>query len=202
MGGQVSALSPEDLEELQSESGCRPLMSYFTLQFLRGPSRNSTNGSRDWTRTVAASSPPPTSPPSLRCPYPPAARLNQQFSVNLLSSRIAALFSHLNFRQFIQLLAPFNIEVPISPERSKQNRDSPPPTLPPHPRVLFKLFDVDDDGFVGEGDVKAILLLLVGKANPFSDDQISHTARKTIIEFDDDGDGKLDRKEFDCVRVK
>ncbi|KIO30952.1 hypothetical protein M407DRAFT_20075 [Tulasnella calospora MUT 4182] len=60
-------------------------------------------------------------------------------------------------------------------------------TLPP--KVAFKVYDIDRDGYILNGELFFVLKMIVG--NNVKDTQLQQTMDKTIIEANKDGDGKL-----------
>jgi serine/threonine-protein phosphatase 2B regulatory subunit len=64
-------------------------------------------------------------------------------------------------------------------------------TLPP---VAFKVYDMDRDGAISNGELFLVLKMMVG--NNLKDQQLQQIVDKTIMEADKDGDGKLDFAEF------
>ncbi|OJT13193.1 Calcineurin subunit B [Trametes pubescens] len=79
------------------------------------------------------------------------------------------------------------------------------PPLPPHflgdqpltripLLVAFKVYDMDRDGFISNGELFLVLKMMVG--NNLKDGQLQQIVDKTIMEADKDGDGKLSFDEF------
>uniref|UniRef100_A0A7S1KQU8 EF-hand domain-containing protein n=1 Tax=Percolomonas cosmopolitus TaxID=63605 RepID=A0A7S1KQU8_9EUKA len=60
--------------------------------------------------------------------------------------------------------------------------------------VLFKVYDIDNDGFISNGELFLVLKMMVG--NNLSDEQLQQIVDKTILEGDLDGDGKISFEEF------
>lgn len=67
-----------------------------------------------------------------------------------------------------------------------------------HAPVLFRVYDVDEDGKIGEKDLEQMLKLLVG--SHVSDAQRMSVVAQTIQAYDNDGDGCLSFEEFQAVR--
>ena len=63
----------------------------------------------------------------------------------------------------------------------------------PHP-VAFKVYDMDRDGYISNGELFLVLKMMVG--NNLKDGQLQQIVDKTIMEADKDGDGKLSFDEF------
>ena len=57
--------------------------------------------------------------------------------------------------------------------------------------VAFKVYDMDRDGYISNGELYIVLKMMVG--NNLRDQQI---VDKTIMEGDKDGDGRLSFDEF------
>ncbi|TFY63544.1 hypothetical protein EVG20_g6276 [Dentipellis fragilis] len=60
--------------------------------------------------------------------------------------------------------------------------------------VAFKVYDMDRDGFISNGELFLVLKMMVG--NNLKDPQLQEIVDKTIMEADKDGDGKLSFDEF------
>lgn len=70
--------------------------------------------------------------------------------------------------------------------------------------VAFRVYDVDRDGFISNGELFQVLKMMVG--SNLKDTQLQQIVDKTILFHDKDGDGKISFKEFcdvsffkDCV---
>ncbi|ODV84731.1 hypothetical protein CANARDRAFT_28876 [[Candida] arabinofermentans NRRL YB-2248] len=61
-------------------------------------------------------------------------------------------------------------------------------------RFLFKVYDIDDDGYISNGELFLVLRMMV--ANSLTDVQLQQLVDRTIMESDKDGDGKLSFEEF------
>lgn len=61
-------------------------------------------------------------------------------------------------------------------------------------RFAFKIYDIDRDGFVGNGELFIVMKMMVGKN--LKDEELQQIVDKTIMEADEDGDGKLSFEEF------
>eukprot|EP00049_Salpingoeca_infusionum_P014096 m.262675 g.262675 ORF g.262675 m.262675 type:complete len:203 (+) comp15595_c0_seq7:3451-4059(+) len=61
----------------------------------------------------------------------------------------------------------------------------------------FKIYDVDCDGFISNGELFQVLKLMVG--SNLKDAQLQQIVDKTIIYADKDGDGKVSFEEFCAV---
>lgn len=60
--------------------------------------------------------------------------------------------------------------------------------------VAFKVYDMDRDGFISNGELFLVLKMMVG--NNLKDNQLQQIVDKTIMEADKDGDGKISFDEF------
>lgn len=58
----------------------------------------------------------------------------------------------------------------------------------------FKVYDIDRDGFISNGELFIVLKMMVG--NNLKDQQLQQIVDKTIMEADLDGDGKINFDEF------
>jgi serine/threonine-protein phosphatase 2B regulatory subunit len=60
--------------------------------------------------------------------------------------------------------------------------------------VAFKIYDIDNDGYISNGELFTVLKGMVG--DNLNDVQLQQIVDKTIIDADKDGDGKLSKEEF------
>ena len=65
--------------------------------------------------------------------------------------------------------------------------------------VAFKIYDIDRDGFISNGELFQVLKMMVG--NNLKDTQLQQIVDKTIINADTDGDGKISFEEFCAVSI-
>lgn len=63
--------------------------------------------------------------------------------------------------------------------------------------VAFKVYDIDRDGYISNGELFLVLKMMVG--NNLKDQQLQQIVDKTIMEADTDGDGKIDFEEFKAM---
>ena len=63
--------------------------------------------------------------------------------------------------------------------------------------VAFKIYDMDKDGYISNGELYQVLKMMVG--NNLKDHQLQQIVDKTIIHADTDGDGKISFEEFCAV---
>ncbi|ODV94803.1 hypothetical protein PACTADRAFT_76410 [Pachysolen tannophilus NRRL Y-2460] len=59
---------------------------------------------------------------------------------------------------------------------------------------IFKIYDIDRDGVISNGELFLVLKMMVGKN--LEDEQLQQIVDKTIMENDKDGDGTLSFEEF------
>lgn len=61
----------------------------------------------------------------------------------------------------------------------------------------FKIYDIDNDGYISNGELYQVLKLMVG--SNLKDIQLQQIVDKTIVYADRDGDGRLSFEEFCAV---
>ncbi|QPG76386.1 Calcineurin subunit B [Brettanomyces nanus] len=61
-------------------------------------------------------------------------------------------------------------------------------------KFLFKVYDIDNDGYISNGELFLVLRMMV--ASSLTDIQLQQLVDRTIMESDDDGDGRLSFEEF------
>mmetsp|Transcript_22570 Transcript_22570/g.38721 ORF Transcript_22570/g.38721 Transcript_22570/m.38721 type:complete len:179 (-) Transcript_22570:400-936(-) len=83
-----------------------------------------------------------------------------------------------NFKEFVQALSIFSVHA------DKEDKL----------KFAFKIYDVDEDGYISNGELFTVLKLMVG--DNLNDTQLQQVVDKTIIEADKDRDGKLSFEEF------
>ncbi|XP_061163265.1 calcineurin subunit B type 1 [Saccostrea cucullata] len=64
-------------------------------------------------------------------------------------------------------------------------------------RFAFKIYDMDKDGYISNGELFQVLKMMVG--NNLKDTQLQQIVDKTITHADTDGDGKISFEEFCAV---
>ncbi|EIW68813.1 hypothetical protein TREMEDRAFT_74178 [Tremella mesenterica DSM 1558] len=106
-----------------------------------------------------------------------------QIANNPLAHRMIAIFDEdgsgtVDFQEFVGGLSAFS---------SKGGREE-------KLRFAFKVYDMDRDGFISNGELYLVLKQMVG--NNLKDQQLQQIVDKTIMEADKDGDGKLSFEEF------
>lgn len=102
---------------------------------------------------------------------------------NPLATRLIEIFDDdgngtVDFEEFITGLNAFS---------SKGNKDE-------KLRFAFKVYDIDRDGYLSNGELFIVLKMMVG--NNLKDGQLQQIVDKTIMEADQDGDGKISFEEF------
>lgn len=61
-------------------------------------------------------------------------------------------------------------------------------------KFAFKVYDIDRDGYISNGELFIVLKMMVG--SNLKDQQLQQIVDKTIMEADKDGDGKISFEEF------
>ncbi|KAI0922023.1 Calcineurin subunit B [Taiwanofungus camphoratus] len=106
-----------------------------------------------------------------------------QIANNPLASRLIAIFDEdgggsVDFQEFVGGLSAFS---------SRGGREE-------KLRFAFKVYDMDRDGYISNGELFLVLKMMVG--NNLKDGQLQQIVDKTIMEADRDGDGRLSFEEF------
>jgi len=104
-------------------------------------------------------------------------------ATNPLASRMIAIFDEdgggtVEFQEFVGGLSAFS---------GRGGREE-------KLKFAFKVYDMDRDGFISNGELFLVLKMMVG--NNLKDQQLQQIVDKTIMEADQDGDGKLNFAEF------
>jgi len=60
--------------------------------------------------------------------------------------------------------------------------------------VLFEIYDTNGDGFLDKSDMFILMKMMIG--NELSEQQIAEIVDKTLLDLDEDKDGKLNFDEF------
>ncbi|KAH7032909.1 calcineurin regulatory beta sub-unit [Microdochium trichocladiopsis] len=106
-----------------------------------------------------------------------------QISSNPLATRMIAIFDEdgggdVDFEEFVSGLSAFS---------SKGNKEQ-------KLQFAFKVYDIDRDGYISNGELFIVLKMMVG--SNLKDQQLQQIVDKTIMEADLDGDGKISFQEF------
>lgn len=99
------------------------------------------------------------------------------------TSRMIAIFDEdgggdVDFQEFVSGLSAFS---------SKGNKDQ-------KLQFAFKVYDIDRDGYISNGELFIVLKMMVG--NNLKDQQLQQIVDKTIMEADLDNDGRISFEEF------
>lgn len=102
---------------------------------------------------------------------------------NPLVQRVIDIFDtdgngEVDFKEFIEGISQFSVK---GDKESKL-------------RFAFKIYDMDKDGYISNGELFQVLKMMVG--NNLRDTQLQQIVDKTIIHADTDGDGKISFEEF------
>merc|ERR1712087_60190 len=102
---------------------------------------------------------------------------------NPLVQRVIEIFDddcngEVDFKEFIQGVSQFSVK---GDKNSKL-------------RFAFKIYDIDNDGYISNGELFQVLKMMVG--NNLKDTQLQQIVDKTILFADKDGDGKISFEEF------
>mmetsp|Transcript_7500 Transcript_7500/g.10304 ORF Transcript_7500/g.10304 Transcript_7500/m.10304 type:complete len:181 (-) Transcript_7500:186-728(-) len=105
---------------------------------------------------------------------------------NPLVRRVVATFDDdkngiIDFTEFIKNLSIFASKSADGKEEEKT-------------KFAFRMYDVNNDGYISNGDLFKILKIMVG--NNLTDTQLQQLVDRTIIQGDKDKDGKLSFDEF------
>ncbi|CAG8542330.1 12173_t:CDS:2 [Ambispora gerdemannii] len=111
-----------------------------------------------------------------------------QIASNPLASRMIAIFDEdgggdVDFKEFLSGLSAFSV---------KGKKDD-------KLRFAFKVYDMDRDGYISNGELFLVLKMMVG--NNLKDNQLQQIVDKTIMEADKDMDGKISFEEF-CSMIE
>ncbi|KAL8734934.1 MAG: hypothetical protein Q9166_001286 [cf. Caloplaca sp. 2 TL-2023] len=106
-----------------------------------------------------------------------------QVSSNPLATRMIAIFDEdgggdVDFQEFVSGLSAFS---------SKGNKEE-------KLHFAFKVYDIDRDGYISNGELFIVLKMMVG--SNLKDQQLQQIVDKTIMEADKDRDGKISFEEF------
>jgi len=107
----------------------------------------------------------------------------QELTQNPLVERVITIFDEdgdgeIDFKEFLKGVSMFT----SSDDRQKKLE------------FAFKIYDIDKDGFISNGELFQVLKVMVGEN--LKDQQLQQIVDKTIIYADKDGDGRVSFKEF------
>merc|ERR1712123_190747 len=102
---------------------------------------------------------------------------------NPLVQRVIEIFDddqngEVDFKEFIQGVSQFSV---------KGDKDT-------KLRFAFRIYDIDNDGYISNGELFQVLKMMVG--NNLKETQLQQIVDKTILFADKDGDGKINFEEF------
>ncbi|TYJ56282.1 calcineurin subunit B [Cryptococcus floricola] len=125
-----------------------------------------------------------------------------QIANNPLAHRMIAIFDEdgsgtVDFQEFVGGLSAFSSKGGRDEKLRSCSPSLPPFNLSPSHTVAFKVYDMDRDGFISNGELYLVLKQMVG--NNLKDQQLQQIVDKTIMEADKDGDGKLSFEEFTAM---
>jgi len=105
---------------------------------------------------------------------------------NPLVQRVIDIFDadgngEIDFREFIEGISQFSVK---GDKEAKL-------------KFAFKIYDIDRDGYISNGELFAVLKMMVG--GNLKDTQLQQIVDKTIIYADKDNDGKISFEEFSAV---
>eukprot|EP01125_Pyxidicula_operculata_P000397 TRINITY_DN10428_c0_g1_i1.p1 TRINITY_DN10428_c0_g1~~TRINITY_DN10428_c0_g1_i1.p1 ORF type:complete len:182 (-),score=23.66 TRINITY_DN10428_c0_g1_i1:19-564(-) len=106
-----------------------------------------------------------------------------ELAVNPLLVRVIQIFdenkdNQVQFTEFIKALSVF------SENGNKEQKL----------KFAFQVYDIDADGFISNGELFQVLKMMVG--NNLTEVQLQQIVDKTILEADEDKDGKISYEEF------
>lgn len=90
-------------------------------------------------------------------------------------------------------LLPLWMDEPLSLTRRRRLQGDKESKL----RFAFRIYDMDNDGFISNGELFQVLKMMVG--NNLRDAQLQQIVDKTILYADKDKDGKINFEEFCSV---
>jgi serine/threonine-protein phosphatase 2B regulatory subunit len=106
-----------------------------------------------------------------------------ELAVNPLLERVISIFdtnkdNEVEFKEFIGALSIFS---------DKGNKEG-------KLKFAFQVYDIDGDGFISNGELFQVLKMMVG--SNLNDIQLQQIVDKTILEGDQDKDGRISFEEF------
>merc|ERR1711963_148206 len=102
---------------------------------------------------------------------------------NPLVQRVIEIFDddgngEVDFKEFIQGISQFSVK------GDKETKL----------RFAFRIYDIDNDGYISNGELFQVLKMMVG--NNLKETQLQQIVDKTILLYDKDNDGKISFDEF------
>ena len=121
-------------------------------------------------------------------------------SGNPLLGRVLEIFDSdgggdVDFKEFLLGVAAFT----ASSSSNKKDSMNDGPEKDMKLKFMFKVYDMDRDGFISNGELYLVLKMMVG--SNLKEHQLQQVVDKTIRDADLDGDGKISFEEF-CTAVK
>ena len=101
-----------------------------------------------------------------------------ELAMSPLHPRLVAIFDNVNFREFVDYIGAFSGNV--SAEKKID--------------FTFRVYDVDEDGYISCDDLEMILKMLVG--DNIQEHVLRGLVEKVVQDADTDGDGRISRDEF------
>eukprot|EP01091_Cochliopodium_minus_P008464 TRINITY_DN1923_c0_g1_i1.p1 TRINITY_DN1923_c0_g1~~TRINITY_DN1923_c0_g1_i1.p1 ORF type:complete len:207 (-),score=69.83 TRINITY_DN1923_c0_g1_i1:374-919(-) len=106
-----------------------------------------------------------------------------ELASNPLLERVIAIFDtnkddEIEFKEFISALSTFSVKGNIEAKL----------------KFAFQIYDMDGDGFISNGELFQVLQMMVG--DNLTEVQLQQIVDKTILEADQDKDGKINFEEF------
>ncbi|SPN97235.1 probable Calcineurin subunit B [Cephalotrichum gorgonifer] len=111
-------------------------------------------------------------------PQPPTPPTSNPLATRMIANFDADGGGNVDFQEFVSGLSAFS---------SKGNKDQ-------KLQFAFKVYDIDRDGYISNGELFIVLKMMVG--NNLKDQQLQQIVDKTIMEADLDNDGKISFEEF------
>ncbi|VDM16961.1 unnamed protein product [Hydatigera taeniaeformis] len=104
---------------------------------------------------------------------------------NPLVARVIEIFDtdgngEVDFKEFIEGMSQFSVK---GNKEAKLN-------------FAFKIYDVDKDGYISNGELFQVIVLKMMVGNNLKDAQLQQIVDKTIMFADQDGDGRISFEEF------
>ncbi|XP_034538034.1 calcineurin subunit B type 1 isoform X1 [Notolabrus celidotus] len=118
---------------------------------------------------------------------------------NPLVQRVIDIFDtdgngEVDFKEFIEGVSQFSVK---GDKEQKLRCESSSSSKPHVAKVAFRIYDMDKDGYISNGELFQVLKMMVG--NNLKDTQLQQIVDKTIINADKDGDGRISFEEFCAV---